>query len=234
MSESLAITAISLGFLHTILGPDHYLPFVAMSRIWHWSLPRTLVITMLCGIGHVLSSAVLGIVGIALGLGLEKLEAVESVRSDLAAWALIAFGLVYLVWGMRAAYRNRPHTHLSIGGGMIVEAHHGPEHAEVHDSASEMPRHASMTPWILFTIFVFGPCEVLIPLLIFPAATGQITSVWWVTFLFGITTIATMIAIVVALLLGVKSLRLRAFERFGHAAAGAVLLSCGLAIKFGL
>lgn len=234
MSESLAITAVSLGFLHTVLGPDHYLPFVAMARIGNWSLAKTTVITLLCGFGHVLSSAVLGIVGILLGIGVEKLEAVESTRGELAAWALIAFGLVYFVWGMRAAYRNRPHTHRGLEGGIVVEADHRPHQLEVPQCVSESSRHASMTPWILFTIFVFGPCEALIPVLIFPAATGQITSVWWVTFLFGITTLVTMTTIVVALLLGVMLVRIQSFERFGHAAAGAVLLSCGLAIKFGL
>ena len=31
-------TAAALGFLHTILGPDHYVPFVALRRARRWTL----------------------------------------------------------------------------------------------------------------------------------------------------------------------------------------------------
>lgn len=29
---ALTITAASVGFIHTLLGPDHYLPFIVMAR----------------------------------------------------------------------------------------------------------------------------------------------------------------------------------------------------------
>ncbi len=29
---ALVVTAVTVGVLHTVMGPDHYLPFVAMSR----------------------------------------------------------------------------------------------------------------------------------------------------------------------------------------------------------
>ena len=35
MNNSLAllsVTAISIGFIHTLLGPDHYLPFIVLSK----------------------------------------------------------------------------------------------------------------------------------------------------------------------------------------------------------
>ena len=46
-------TAASIGFFHTLLGPDHYLPFIVMSRARNWSAARTLVITVLCGLAIV-------------------------------------------------------------------------------------------------------------------------------------------------------------------------------------
>jgi hypothetical protein len=61
----LSVTAISIGFIHTILGPDHYLPFIVLSEARKWSLRKTMLITFFCGLGHVLSSVVLGLVGIA-------------------------------------------------------------------------------------------------------------------------------------------------------------------------
>ncbi|HDY87032.1 MAG TPA: hypothetical protein ENH82_02825, partial [bacterium] len=107
----ITITAASIGLFHTLLGPDHYLPFIVMAQARKWSLVRTTCITVLCGIGHVLSSVLLGAIGIALGISIKSLEVVESFRGGLAAWLLIAFGIGYLVWGLFRARRNRPHKH---------------------------------------------------------------------------------------------------------------------------
>jgi len=85
----LMITAASLGFFHTLLGPDHYLPFIAMAKARNWSAVKTILITVVCGFGHILSSVVLGIIGIGFGLLVNKLELFESFRGDLAAWFLI-------------------------------------------------------------------------------------------------------------------------------------------------
>jgi len=147
-------TAAALGFVHTLLGPDHYLPFIVMNRARKWSAAKTAWITFACGVGHVLSSVVLGLIGIAFGVAVMKLEAFEAFRGNLAAWALIGFGFAYAGWGIHRGVRNRPHTHLHLKG----------DHS--HESAVK----ANITPWILFTIFVLGPCEPLIPLLMYPAA----------------------------------------------------------------
>ena len=91
----LLIAAASIGFFHTLFGPDHYLPFIVLSKSGNWSLPKTTLITFLCGMGNVLSSVLLGIIGVTFGMAVTKLEALESFHGNLAAWALIAFGLVY-------------------------------------------------------------------------------------------------------------------------------------------
>ena len=82
---ALALTAASLGVLHTLLGPDHYLPFVMMGRAGRWSRAKTVLVTLACGVGHVLSSVVLGGVGIALGVAVARLQWLESVRGQIAA-----------------------------------------------------------------------------------------------------------------------------------------------------
>ena len=105
--SALIIAAVSIGFFHTLFGPDHYLPFIMMAWARKWSVLKTSVITFLCGIGHIGSSVVLGLAGVALGLAVNKLEVVESVRGNVAAWLLIAFGLVYFVWGLRRAYQKQ-------------------------------------------------------------------------------------------------------------------------------
>src|SRR3990172_4044709 len=104
----LAATAAGIGFLHALLGPDHYLPFVLMGRAGRWSRGKTLAVTFVCGLGHVGSSLALAGLGVALGLASARLAAIESFRGQLAVWALIGFGLVYFAWGLRRGGRAPP------------------------------------------------------------------------------------------------------------------------------
>jgi ABC-type nickel/cobalt efflux system permease component RcnA len=230
---ALALTAASLGFFHTIIGPDHYLPFVMMSWARKWTWMKTTVITVLCGFGHIASSVVLGLIGVWLGLVLKKLTVVESFRGTIAAWLLIGFGLVYFVWGLRRAYCSRPHEHRHLHDRDVRHTHehsHNQEHAHVHNGRSR----TSIAPWVLFVIFVFGPCEILIPMLMYPAATSGWTGVIIVTSVFAAATISTMVGVVLLVRAGVNFVRLSSMERFAHAIAGATICLCGLAIQFGL
>lgn len=246
--RALIVAAATAGFVHTLLGPDHYLPFIMMSWARKWSRARTAVITFLCGLGHIASSIVLGAIGVALGLVLSNLESVESARGDVAAWLLIAFGLAYTVWGVRRAYKNRPHVHKHFHADVHAQSRghgnghdeagvhehehsHSNEHSHIHNEQAP----TSITPWMLFIIFVFGPCEVLIPFLMYPAAedlgTGALIAV---TTVFAVTTLATMLCVVMLGHAGVNFLPLKKVQRYAHVIAGATILICGLAILLGL
>jgi ABC-type nickel/cobalt efflux system permease component RcnA len=227
----LTLSAAAIAFLHTLLGPDHYLPFVAMARARGWTLRRSLQITLLCGIGHLAGSVLLGLVGIAVGVQLASLEWLEGLRGNLAAWLLIGFGLAYTAWGLRQAMRNRPHAHWHTHDGVThshVHTHRG-GHAHLHESGT---KRQSLAPWVIFVIFVLGPCEPLIPLLMYPAARESWVGVLAVTTVFGLVTVLTMLAAVFLSLKGLEKLRLKAFERYAHALAGSAILACGLAIVF--
>jgi nickel/cobalt exporter len=231
--RTLLIAAATVGFLHTLTGPDHYLPFIVMSWARKWSGPRTAVITVLCAFGHIGSSVVLGLVGVALGLAVETLTGTESLRGRIAAWLFIAFGLVYLIWGIRHIYRSRPHEHGHSHATDEAHSHvhlhsHFGEHVHVHDVQSLK----SLTPWILFTIFVFGPCEPLIPFLMYPAANASLFGLVAVTVVFGIATMSTMLVTVFLGRAGIDFLPLGSLQRYSHALAGAAILLCGLAIEF--
>ena len=69
MDSVLLGTAASIGLVHTLLGVDHSLPFVALGRAQGWSLKRTLAVTFGCGLAHVLSSVLIGAIGIGLHFG---------------------------------------------------------------------------------------------------------------------------------------------------------------------
>jgi ABC-type nickel/cobalt efflux system permease component RcnA len=224
-------TAATLGLVHTVLGPDHYLPFIVISRARKWSLSKTLLISFFCGLGHVLSSVVLGFVGIALGLAVARLTSVESFRGGAAAWLLIGFGFAYFIWGMHRAIKNRSHKHIHVHGDGEKHDHlhtHQVEHSHVHDEK----KGTSLTPWILFIIFVFGPCEPLIPLVMYPAMKQNISGLILVTIAFGLTTILTMLTIIAVSSWGVKFLRLGRLERYAHALAGGMIFISGLSVQF--
>lgn len=223
-------TAATIGLVHTIVGPDHYLPFIMLSRARKWSSMKTAVITFLCGVGHVVSSVVLGFLGIAIGVAVFKLESIEAMRGEIAAWLLIIFGFTYFIWGIRRAIQNQPHKHLHFDKsdeGYIHSHESKGQHRHSHDAGKH-----SLTPWVLFTIFVFGPCEPLIPLIMYPAAKGSMTDVAMVASVFGLVTIGTMISVVMIAYFGMSNLQFNRFERYSHAFAGLIIFLCGGAIKF--
>lgn len=233
MNDSIALlslTAISLGFFHTLLGPDHYLPFIVMSKAKNWSLKKTMLITFLCGLGHVASSVVLGLIGIAVGISVTKLVAVESFRGNIAAWLFIAFGLVYMIISIRNLIKKKKHTHSHHhfdGENHHHEHDHHHDHSHIHQKES-----SNTTPWILFLIFVFGPCEPLIPILMYPAAQNNMQGAIIVSLLFSAVTIATMMSIVLAFNLGLNKINLKPLEKYSHLIAGAMIFVSGLVIQF--
>ena len=229
---ALSITAATVGFFHTVAGPDHYIPFIAMAKARKWNLFKTSWITFLCGVGHIMGSVVLGLLAIFLGLAAKKLQIIESVRGEIAAWVLIVFGLVYFAWGLRHAYKNKTHAHSHLHEEGVAHEHlhaHVDGHTHVHETNNAK---ANITPWILFTIFVLGPCEPLIPIVMYPAAKGNIYGTVLVTAIFGGITILLMMGIVLMSFFGISLLSFNRIERYTHAFAGGSILCCGLAIKF--
>jgi sulfite exporter TauE/SafE len=203
-------SAASIGFVHTLLGPDHYLPFIVIGKAKDWGLSRTLGLTAICGIGHVLSSVIIGMLGILIGIQLQKLTWFEGVRGNLAAWGLIAFGLLYAIWGLRHYLKHKR------------KARHGHEHKSVSNA----------TPWMLFIIFFLGPCEPLIPLLMYPAAHESAMAVILVTTIFGVVTVGTMLIAVWAASLGLSQIRFQKLQPLAHLLAGIIIFASGLSIQF--
>jgi len=226
----LAGTAVTVGFIHTLIGPDHYVPFIVMGEARQWTIRKTMLITFICGVGHVLSSVVLGLIGIAAGISLSKLEFFESFRGNIAAWLLVAFGLVYMLISLRLLYRKKKHAHAhhhTDGTDHEHEHNHFSGHSHIHAEDKK-----NMTPWILFLIFILGPCEPLIPIVMYPAAENNMSGVILVSLLFSVVTITTMMSIVLAFKLGFSRINLRPLERYVNVIAGAIIMVSGLAIQF--
>ena len=227
----LAFSAASVGFIHTVLGPDHYLPFIAIAKSSGWSFAKTMLVTITCGLGHIISTLFLGSLGILFGFALKNMELIESVRGDIAGWLLISFGLIYLIWGLKRAVKYKPHSHIHMHGGEPAHFHehiHTHEHSHPHKAKSNI----KITPWLLFVIFIFGPCEALIPLLMYPAAISDTFTLIMIVTVFGISTIATMTGIVMLSVYGLNTIKAPLYEKYSHAFTGMVIFLCGISITF--
>jgi len=225
----LLVSAASLGVVHTLLGPDHYLPFIVLSKARKWTRTRTLWITFISGVGHVGGSVILGLIGIGMGISLSRLEAIEASRGSLVGWMLIAFGLLYTAYGIYKYVKRGAHMHLP-----AFLRPRSIRHAHLHLDVKELEKEdaGSLTPWILFLIFVFGPCEVLIPMLIYPAANQSGLGVFLVALVFGIATVGTMMLVVYLGYRGLSLVSLKGREYQFHLIAGLVILLAGAGMQF--
>jgi nickel/cobalt transporter (NicO) family protein len=245
----LLLAAIAVGFLHTLLGPDHYVPFIVIGRARRWGLGRVSLLTLLCGLGHVLSSVVIGVAGVAAGAALQNIQGVEATRGAIAGWALMLFGFAYMAWGVWQALRGKSHAHphLHEDGTLHRHSHdhdqapllaHPPVHAHEHpatvreEDGDGVRPWRSLTPWILFLVFVLGPCEPLIPIFFASALVGAWGEVAVVVTGYSLVTLATMQALVVVSWLGLRNLSLGPIERWSHAVAGAVVGLAGVSMTF--
>ena len=108
-------------------------------------------------------------------------------------------------------------------------------HVHAKDSDDHVhSKHQSKTSvnsfWGLFILLVLGPCEPLIPILMYPAATLNTFALVSVVLSFSLCTIATML---VMTFLGVKGVQLLKFEKIGryaHVMAGSAILICGISV----
>ena len=212
----IAVSAASIGFVHTILGPDHYLPLVAMAKTNGWSGPKTASYVAFCGISHVLGTVLVGLLVFLLGFAFFNIETVQSIRGNFAGWFLLLLGAIYFIWGIKWASRAK---------------------RMAQDSSSVVvPRNSSFsrcTPFALFLFFILGPCEPLIPLMTYGGGDIGLLSTVLVISAFCGTTILTMLFCVMFFYYGISRFSLfMKFENYMHAATGLIIFLCGSAIQF--
>lgn len=91
--QTLLLSSLLLSVFHALI-PSHWLPVLAISRQEHWSVWRTLRVTLQVGLAHVLSTVVLGLTLAALGGSLS--HSVEAFTHWVAPALLVALGIFYL------------------------------------------------------------------------------------------------------------------------------------------
>jgi nickel/cobalt transporter (NicO) family protein len=204
---TLFFAAVTIGSLHS-LAPDHWMPLGALARARGWSAGRTAKTTLLCGFGHVTISAVLGVLALVIGAGV--IEAFGSRLESFAGLFLIAFGVVYAVWGIRRSVGIRVHGH----------AHSHYDH--IHEGMGT-------TEWSLLAFYSVDPCVALIPILIAAAPLGW-PSILAIIVAYEVACLGTMVALVLPARAGVKLVNMKWLERWEHAAAGTFIAIVGIVV----
>ena len=204
---SLLFAAITVGSLHS-LAPDHWVPIAAVGRARSWSSLRTARVALLCGVGHVTVSVLLGL--LALAFGAKLFQSFGEKMVSVAGLLLIGFGVAYAAWGIRGALVHRLHGH----------HHHHYDH--VHDPSTA-------STWSLFLIYCADPCVAVIPILFAAAPLLPVQQVS-VVIAYEVATIATMVALVALAHSGAQRFQGRWIERYGDGAAGALIVVTGIMV----
>lgn len=223
----LLLTTISIALLHTLSGPDHYLPFIVLSKAKKWSLSKTLLITFFCGLGHVGSSLLIGYAIVFLGWNISKVAMFENLRASWSSWAFVVLGFIYTLWSVYLLAKNRVHKHFDLDDPDDVYVYN-----HKHGGLVNPQQRFKVTPWVLFIIFVGGPCEPLIPLLLYPAIKHSLINTLQISAVFTFTTLFVMLSIVSLGYLGINIISSPRLHKYANLLAGITLLCSGLAMVF--
>jgi ABC-type nickel/cobalt efflux system permease component RcnA len=136
----LVFTVAVVGVLHTIV-PDHWVPIALLARQRGWSKAETARIALQAGIGHVVTTLIIGLA--VWGAGVAFAMRFGHLVDDIASIALIAFGgwIGISAWrelhdGHGHGHGHHDHTYTT----RFVEHAHGPhghDHRHHHDDDAD-------------------------------------------------------------------------------------------------
>jgi nickel/cobalt exporter len=225
---TIAFTGFTVAFFHAAI-PTHWLPFVAAGRAQRWSHSKTLLITALAGTGHVLTTALLGLLLTIFGVALSTRIGAWFPR--IAGALLIGLGLFY-IWRQLSGHAHS-HTHLFSNSGHDSGDHeHALKESLAHFRAPDIPR-TPTSDWVaigsLFAMLTFSPCEAFLPIYVSGIRFG-----WGgfalLTLILSTAAVAGMLVFTWLALLGIRSIGLGWFERYESLVIGSLLLLVGVMV----
>ncbi len=223
---TIAITGFGVAFFHAAI-PTHWLPFVLAARAQHWNPSKTLGVTALAGTGHVLVTAMLGLLIAWFGIALDR--RIGAWFPILAGGALIALGMFYLY--RQVSGKGHAHHHLFCGHS---HAHTGElEHEHDHAATPVGARPAAPSDRVAITsllaLLTFSPCEAFLPIYASGVRYGW-TGFALLTIILSVGTVAGMVLFTWLTLLGVRKVKLGLLERYESGLIGALLCAVGVLV----
>lgn len=217
---ALVLTTTITAIVHTLI-PDHWLPFVLVSRAEAWTVRRTVTLVAVSGLLHVTLSILLGLVPPLVGLGADAaLGGLDEVLEATSAYLLIVFGLGYMTWFLLKG----GHVH-SFG----IHPHHNPQDPEPPKLLGV--RLKDLSGYTLAFIVGFNPCILVIPSFYGAAQMSALTLVA-VAAAFAVSTVVSMVAVTLLGLRGTLQLTSPFLTRYGEAFSGGLIALTGLVLLF--
>ena len=223
---TIAITGFGVAFFHAAI-PTHWLPFVLAARAQHWNHSKTLGVTALAGTGHVLVTALLGLLIAWFGIALDR--TIGAWFPVLAGGALVALGIFYLY--RQVTGKGHAHHHLFCGHS---HAHPGElEHEHDHAAAPVGARPAAPSDRVAITsllaLLTFSPCEAFLPIYASGVRYGW-SGFALLTMILSVGTVAGMVLFTWLTLMGVRKVKLGLLERYESGLIGALLCAVGVLV----
>ena len=222
-SVLLFLSSCSTAVIHALI-PDHWLPFVLMSRARSWSERRTLILVAVTGAIHATVSLLLGGVLILVGSSTARglAERLGASLEALAGALLIGFGLIYGFWAHRREARAHGHAHGD-------HATAGPEPLHAHGHLLSRFSRGYLSGGALVAIIGISPCVLLQPILFAAAAESAVAAVAAAAG-FAFCTVGTMTGVALLATRGIQRLNPAFFTRYGDLVSGLVIAAIGLLV----
>jgi len=140
----LLAAVIAVGVLHTMV-PDHWVPITVMARQHGWSRAETARAAAQAGLGHVVSTLIIG--AVIWLLGVATAQRFGGLADTLSSVALIGFGGWFVISGLRELHHDHgghdhghghPHNHGR------HHHHHGHDHDHHHAHDGDVIRHVHL------------------------------------------------------------------------------------------
>jgi ABC-type uncharacterized transport system, permease component len=187
---------------------------------------QNLLITALAGTGHVLATAVLGLILTIFGVALSSRIGTWFPR--IAGALLIGLGLFY-IWRQLSGHAHS-HTHLFSKGGHQHE--HELRESLAHFRGPDISR-TRTSDWVaissLFAMLTFSPCEAFLPIYVSGIRFG-----WGgfalLTLILSTAAVAGMLVFTWLALIGIRGIGLGWFERYESLVMGSLLLLVGVMV----
>lgn len=220
---SIIFAAAFLAVAHSLANPNHYLPFVALGRARGWSLLKTVAVAVFSGTGHLVAFVAAAAVGLVLGKGLEVFKEFAHWGADFGKWLFVAFGAAYTLFGVAYALKKRKAPQCNDGSCEAFCGRCGKEKAAKKGNWSYA--------WLMFFLFALGPCDAIIPIVIYSAAEGGWQVLAILTAVYYFFTIASMALATALLYKGIALIGFKGvfFSRWAHAISGIVIVLAALA-----
>jgi ABC-type nickel/cobalt efflux system permease component RcnA len=223
-------TAVATAAFHTLI-PDHWLPFVLIGRARRWRARTVATVSGASALIHTGLSVLLGLV--AIRLGREAMEAIGVTLERVSGALLVVFGLAYAGW----AWKKGGHFHP--GGSMLhhgeegpdCDGHEGdvhPEHLHYHADRQLIEGAGGRGAVYLALIVGLNPCVLVLPILLAAAKHGaRVIAV--VSLAYSATTIALMVGLSVAGVVGIRRFEPPGAARHMEAWSGLLIAAVGVA-----